>query len=80
MKKNVLILIALLNFCLANAQQETRNSRAYANFLNISGCFITSHDDKFPNTGPWTNYSNRVIITLGLDEDRHIHHPNAIRV
>lgn len=59
----------------AESGNETRSSRAYAN--NITpGVFIQSQDDKFTGNVNWitnfTNYSNRAVVELGLDEEKHL--------
>ncbi|MFO0355656.1 MAG: hypothetical protein ACK50A_01785, partial [Sphingobacteriaceae bacterium] len=59
------------------AGDETRSSRVYANNL-VQSAFIQTEDDKFTGSAGWTTglniLTNRGIVELGLDEEKHIVH------
>src|ERR1043166_1982498 len=60
---------------LLKAGDETRNARVYGN--NISNnAYIVCLDDKFLQGGSFTNYANKAVIEIGLDEEKHIVHPS----
>jgi len=72
----VFVLIMLL-FNQLIAGDETRNSRLYANNV-VPNSFILTQDDKFTGVAGWnstfTNLSNKAVIELGIDEEKHLIH------
>jgi RHS repeat-associated protein len=75
--KKLLILFLILSVHLLRAGDETRNFRVYASNLG-NNSFIECRDDKFTGAMGWnccfTNYSNKTVIELGLDEEKHLIH------
>lgn len=85
MKKGSIFLLQLLialSFSL-KAGDETRSSRICANQVG-PWAFVQSHDDKFTGSGGWNSgfftYSNRAIVELGLNEDKHMFIASAVKI
>lgn len=62
---------------------ESRSARGYANQLSYPGTFLQSWDDKYA-AGSWisgfVNRSNRCVVELGLDENKHFFHSSYFKV
>ncbi|MDP1801746.1 MAG: hypothetical protein Q8L81_10360 [Bacteroidota bacterium] len=84
MKKLLFLIYFMALVSILQSQVETRNSRAYANILQIPGAFIQSEDDKYTGSSGWvsgfSNYENKAIIELGLDEDKHFKYATSFKI